>query len=127
MLLWIRQQVKANEKQSNPNTLRDQPTKCLKEIIDHLGSSDHILTTTEECKMVCTVTGSLISCHQEFLEYSGVTIQKKKTTLNICCLLPYRIYTFILPLYLLVACEFVTPGTETTQRPLQLKQKPTNI
>lgn len=78
MLLWIRQQVKANEKQSNPNTLRDQPTKCLKEIIDHLGSSDHILTTTEECKMVCTVTGSLISCHQEFLEYSGVTIQKKK-------------------------------------------------
>lgn len=78
MLLWIRQQVKANQKRSNPITLRDQPTKYLKEIIDHLGFSDHILTTTEECKMVCTVTGGLISCYQEFLEYSGVTIQKNK-------------------------------------------------
>lgn len=77
--LWIRQQVKANQKQSNTITLRDQPTMYLKEIIDDLGFSDHVLTTTEECNMVCTVTGGLISCYQEFLEYSGVTIQNKQT------------------------------------------------
>ena len=54
-------QVKANQKQNNINPLRDQPTKYLKEIMDHLRFSNYSLRTTKRMWVICAIIGALIS------------------------------------------------------------------